>query len=263
MRKSVILWILCISAAFFVSGCVVAVEGPPPGPAVAVEGPPPGPEPVAQVDVGAPPPLAVQEPNLVVVPSGDAYVYMMPNVAGVYFYDGFWYRYYGGGWFRSGIYNGPWVGIAVAPPVVVAIDPFWPFYLPAGYFSIGWWDFHHHWRDWGHRRHWHSHPHFRHEMRRDIRNSRLKQIRSDRIRGIDRSRSFQKSGSQFKSGQTYKGSTRTLKSGQTYKGTNRTMKSGQTYKGTQQFKGSQQIKSAPKSAPKSQSGGHSGGHDKR
>jgi hypothetical protein len=209
MKKSVVLWILCVSVPFFATGCVVAVDAPPPGAVVVAPGPPPGPgeyvegpPPAAEVTVEAPPVLDVQDPELVVVPSGDAYVYMMPSVAGVYFYDGFWYRYYGGAWFRAGIYNGPWVGIAVAPPLVVAIDPFYPFYLPAGYFRIGWGDFHHHWRDWGHNHHWHHNPHFRHEMRRDVRNSRMRQIRSDRSRGIDRSKgAFQKSGikgSQYK-----------------------------------------------------------------
>lgn len=255
MKKSVALWILCIAVSFFVSGCVVAVSPEPQPVAVApVYGPPP---PEAQVEVGAPPPLEISDPTLVVVPSGDAYVYMIPNVAGVYFYEGFWYRTYGGAWFRAGMYNGPWIGIAGAPGVVIGVDPFYPFYLPAGYFTIGWWDFHHHWRDWGHRRHWHSHHHFRNEMRRDVRQHRLNQIRSDRLKGIDRSRGT------FKSGKTFKSTT--FKSTGSYKGT--TFKRTSTFKGTtfkrtgavKSFQKSN-IKAAPKSAPKSAPKAHSGHH---
>ena len=36
----------------------------------------------------APPPLEVQNPEMVVVPSGDSYVYMVPNTYGVYFHNG-------------------------------------------------------------------------------------------------------------------------------------------------------------------------------
>jgi hypothetical protein len=262
MKKSVALWILCIAVSFFVTGCVVAV-GPQPEPvaAVAVEGPPP---PEAQVEVGAPPPLGISEPELVVVPSGDDYVYMIPNVAGVYFYNGIWYRNYGGGWYTASIYNGPWVGIAAAPGVVIGIDPFYPFYLPVGYYRIGWWDFHRHWRSWGHGHHWHNQRWFKNEMRSDVRHNRMNRIKQDRLRGIDRSKgSFQKSGT-FKG--TKSGTLKNTKAG-TYKGT----KSG-TYKGTKAgtlkntkaggiqksgaFKGGAVKSSAPKSVPKSSSGGH-------
>jgi hypothetical protein len=125
---------------------------------------------------------------MVVVPSGNEYVYMVPNVAGVYFYGGGWYRYYGGGWYSATVWGGPWVGIGVAPGVVVAIDPFYPFYLPAGYFRIGWWDFHNHWGAWGSGHYWHSRPWFQHEMRADVRSHRMSQIRADRAKGIDRSK---------------------------------------------------------------------------
>jgi hypothetical protein len=231
MKKSVVLWILCISISFLVTGCVVAVEGPPPAPVVAVEGPQYG----AQVEVGAPPPLAISEPELVVVPSGDAYVYMIPNVAGVYFYDGLWYRNYGGAWFRAGMYNGPWVGIAAAPGVVIGIDPFWPFYLPVGYYRIGWGDFHNHWRDWGYRHHWHSHTWFKREMRSDIRHNRLNRIKQDRLRGIDRSKKTFKSSSAIKSS-TFKSSSAikktTFKRASTVKSVN-TVKNIKTYKNVQ------------------------------
>jgi hypothetical protein len=138
-----------------------------------------------EVTVKTPPILEMQEPELVVVPSEDAYVYMIPTIAGVYFYDGYWYRYYEGAWFRADIYNGPWIGIAVAPTVIVGIDPFYPFYLPAGYYRIGYTDFHAHWRGWGHDRHWHNHAWFKHEMKPLVKTERLNSIKADRSKGID------------------------------------------------------------------------------
>jgi len=144
-----------------------------PAPAVAVAAPAP---------VVVPPPLEVQTPEMVVVPSGSAYVYMVPNVYGVYFYNGFWFRYYNGIWFRSAVYNSGWVVVrpALVPRVVIGVYPEYAMYLPVGYYRIGWGDFHHHWRDWGHNHHWHHQPWFKREMRRDVRLDRQRHIQRDR-----------------------------------------------------------------------------------
>jgi hypothetical protein len=208
MKRIFVLPFFCLLVLSVSAGCVarVGVVAEP----VVVAGPAPvvvaAPAPAVEVAVEAPPPIAIAEPEMVVVPSGNEYVYMVPNVAGVYFYGGGWYRYYGGAWFGATVWGGPWVGIAVAPPIVVAIDPFFPFYLPVGYFHIGWGDFHSHWRSWGHDRHWHNHPQFRNEMRRDVRSARINQIRSDRNTGkinrFDRTGKVSgRSGQQFKSQQ--------------------------------------------------------------
>ena len=240
MKKLLVLSLFCLFAYSVTAGCVATVSVPPPEPVVYV----PAPAPVAVVAVAAPPPIEIQEPEMVVVPSGNEYVYMVPNVAGVYFYGGGWYRYYGGGWFRASVWGAPWVGIAIAPPVVVAIDPFYPFYLPVGYFRIGWGDFHGHWRSWGSSRHWHNNPYFRNEMRADVRSARMNQIRADRSRGIDRSKMGSTRGTAgsrtFKSSGTVKGSS-TLKGSATFKGS-RTFKGSGTVKGASTLKGAQTLK---------------------
>jgi|WetSurMetagenome_2_1015567.scaffolds.fasta_scaffold00081_53 hypothetical protein len=130
----------------------------------------------------APPPLEVRNPEMVVVPSGNSYVYMAPNVYGVYFHNGFWFRYYNGVWYRSTVYNRGWVMVrpAVVPRVVIGIYPEYALYLPAGYFRIGWGDFHNHWRDWGHRHYWHNQPWFKREMRPDVRRDRYNHIHRER-----------------------------------------------------------------------------------
>ena len=63
---------------------------------------------IPEGDSTPPQPLAIQDPELVVVPSGEEQVYMVPNMVGVYFYGGYWYRYHHGVWFRSNVYNGSW-----------------------------------------------------------------------------------------------------------------------------------------------------------
>ena len=82
---------------------------------VSVEVTPPAEEFIPEGDPTPPPELTVQNPDLVVVPSGEQQVYMVPNMAGVYFYDGHWYRHHHGVWFTAESYNEPWV--FVEPPV--------------------------------------------------------------------------------------------------------------------------------------------------
>jgi hypothetical protein len=234
MKKLVVLSLFCLLAYAVTAGCVATVSAP--APYVAVSAPAPyvaaGPAPVAEVAVEPPPAITVQEPEMVVVPSGNEYVYMTPAVAGVYFYGGGWYRYYNGGWFSATVWGGPWVGIAVAPPVVVAIDPLYALYLPVGYLRIGWGDFHSHWRGWGHSHHWHGQSWYKHEMRRDVRANRMSHIRADRAKGLHKNtlghKSFSKTGpSKFnKTGTSKFNKTGTTKFNKT--GTKTMQKSGGT-----------------------------------
>lgn len=116
------------------------------------------------ISVPPPPPLEfAAPPDVVVVPSGTAEVYLVPNTAGLYFYGGNWYRFHGSHWFRASVYNGPWVAIgeAVVPQAVVVIPPDYILGVPPGYHRIHYDDFHRHWKDWGHNRHWHNQPWFR------------------------------------------------------------------------------------------------------
>jgi hypothetical protein len=141
----------------------------------------PAPEPAAEM----PPPLEAQNPEMVVVPSGNSYVYMVPNVYGVYFHNGYWFRYYNGVWFRSTVYNSGWVVVrpALVPRVVIGVYPEYAMYLPAGYFRIGWGDFRAHWRGWGYG-HWHGQPWFKSEMRaRAERHRHIERQRHDWARG--------------------------------------------------------------------------------
>jgi hypothetical protein len=154
-----------IAAAFPVAGMAAHVDVNvslplPPAPVVTVE--------AAAPEVVPPAPLQLQTaPEMVVVPSGNAYVYMVPNVYGVYFYEGAWFRYHNGFWFRSGAWNGIWapVQIGIVPGVIIGLAPDYALRLPVGYYRIPFGHFHTHWRSWGHSHHWHGHSWFKHQMK--------------------------------------------------------------------------------------------------
>ena len=181
---------VCTPATGFVMG--VNAEAQPPAVQVEINVPPPPAvqvevqQPVAELppeeyipegDPTPPPPLAVEEPQLVVVPSGEAQVYMVPNMVGVYFYGGSWYRFHHGVWFRAGMYSDPWVVVApaIVPRFVVGISPAYALNLPPTYHRIYYRDFHSHWRTWDRERHWHKYDWYRHEQRADVRRERERQ----------------------------------------------------------------------------------------
>ncbi len=143
------------------------------------------------INIAAPAPLVFEEPpDVVVVPSGETYVYMVPNMTGVYFYDGYWYRFHRGHWFRSAVYNGSWgfIETSVVPAVVVDVPPEYPRYLPHDYHRIHYADFDRHWRGWERERHWHGYGWYKNESRADVRRERdhrieREHIQAARIRG--------------------------------------------------------------------------------
>lgn len=119
------------------------------------------------IGISAPPLEFAAPPDVVVVPSGASYVYMVPDTPGVYFYDDYWYRFYGGHWFRAAIYSGPWAYVATSlvPVLVVDVPPDYIRYLPRGYHRIHYRDFHSHWRAWQGDRHWNRYDWYRQEVR--------------------------------------------------------------------------------------------------
>jgi hypothetical protein len=148
----------------------------------AYDSPPPADE-YGGDDIVEPPPVQFAEPpDVVVVPSGTSYVYMVPDTPGFYFYHGNWYRYYEGYWFRSRAYNGPWgfVEASFVPRVVVSVPPEYILFLPFGYHRIHYGDLHRSWRSWDQGRYWNRHDWFKHELRDDIRRDRLSHIRAER-----------------------------------------------------------------------------------
>ncbi len=144
----------------------VGVPAPPPSVVVA-----PAPPPVAQYSA---------QPDLIVVPSGGQYVYMMPDTEGMYFYQGVWYRNYQGYWYSAPFRSRTWLAIQLAavPPVIIAVPPTYPLFVPAGYYRIHYADFAAHWREWDRSRNWDRQQWFRAEIR--ARQSRINSIERDR-----------------------------------------------------------------------------------
>src|ERR1039457_2468660 len=78
---------------------------------------------------GTPPPLQLSAPpDVVAVPSGQSAIYMVPNMTGVYFFGGVWYRNYGGVWFNAPDYNAVWAPVVVdmVPLVIIGVPPEYP-----------------------------------------------------------------------------------------------------------------------------------------
>ena len=74
------------------------------------------------VNLGPPPIVVAQPPEMVMVPGSD--VYFVPDVNyDVFFYNGFWWSPRGERWYRARAYNGPWrvVPRRIIPPPVFRV----------------------------------------------------------------------------------------------------------------------------------------------
>ncbi len=101
MRKVVALIVSLMLLFAFAIGCKPAETPKPETPA---ETPAPVPETTAEVPA---PETPAGPPDVVVVPSGTSYVYMVPDTIGLYFYHGYWYLFHKRHWYRSTMYSGP------------------------------------------------------------------------------------------------------------------------------------------------------------
>lgn len=93
-------------------------------------------------------------PVLVVVPG--TYVYAAPDVeADIVFYQGFWWRPYGGNWYRSHEYNGAWTAMpAQSVPVPVRnLPPNWK-QVPPGHERLPYGQVKQNWPVWEREKRW-------------------------------------------------------------------------------------------------------------
>ncbi len=87
-------------------------------------------------------------PALVMVPG--TYVYFAPDLdVDVFFYQGYWYRPYGGYWYISADYRGPWGYVAVdrMPLVLLNLSPYYRS-VPRGYGRMPYGTVMRNWRAW-------------------------------------------------------------------------------------------------------------------
>ena len=138
----------------------------------------------ARVDVhigvyAAPPAYSVPAPPpLVVIPG--TYIYLIPGInVDIFFYSGYWYRPYGGRWYRSRHYNGPW-GYIVPQRVPYGLTHLPPNYryVPQDYRRIPYNEWQRNWRRWEREKYWDTHREWR-EERREHRREERREHRED------------------------------------------------------------------------------------
>jgi hypothetical protein len=101
------------------------------------------------------PPLVVPAPPPVVLIPG-TYVYFPPDVDGdLLFYQGYWYRPFGGRWYRAYHYNGPWgfISMGRVPRVLINLPPGYR-NAPPGHQRIPHGQLKKNWRTWEREKHW-------------------------------------------------------------------------------------------------------------
>ncbi len=110
------------------------------------------------INIGPPPPVVIPAPPPVIVIPG-TYVYYVPDVqVDLLFFHGYWYRPYQGHWFRSTVYNGPWVYVEpqrVPAPLVHLPSNYR--YLPASHKPIPHEQLRKNWKTWEAQKHWDNH----------------------------------------------------------------------------------------------------------
>ncbi len=144
------------------------------------------------ISVGVPPPVVfTAPPDVVVVPSGPAYVYLVPGRPGLYFYNNFWYRFHGGRWYWAHSYDGRWryIETHLVPRYIIDVPTDYWRRLPPGYNRIRYNDLHRHWYGWEKNRHWDKYDWFKREQKR----RHAAEFRRDWDRSLpDKSREFNK-----------------------------------------------------------------------
>ena len=108
-----------------------------------------------QGDVSLPPAYAFSAPPQVAVIPG-TYVYVVPDIGvDILFYHGYWYRPYGGRWYSSQSYTGPWLYLAPdrVPRVLITLPPDYR-RVPPGYRRIPYALLRENWGRWESERYW-------------------------------------------------------------------------------------------------------------
>lgn len=147
--------------------------------------------PALQAKAGLPVPplprLVVPAPPPVVLVPG-TYVYVAPDVDDdLVFYQGFWYRPYGGGWYRATHYNGPWGFVAIerTPRVLINLPPGYRS-VPPGHQRIPYGQLKKNWRTWEHTKHWDKQSGKSHGQKHENRNHVVKENRNHVVKQENR-----------------------------------------------------------------------------
>ena len=115
------------------------------------------------IGISLPPPVVFEAPPDVVVLPDTNDVYVVPNVGvDLFFWNGWWWRPWEGGWFRSRYYNRGWIYFNRVPRFYYDVDPRWREYYrdrdwqghPWIYQRIPDRELQRNWRGWHNDRYW-------------------------------------------------------------------------------------------------------------
>ncbi len=103
-----------------------------------------------------PPPVVVAGPPPMTVMPGPYYVYYAPEVpAGLFFYQGAWWRPHEGHWFRAYSYKGPWryIDNDHTPTPILRLPADYR-QVPPGHYKVTHGQMKKHWKEWEKSRRW-------------------------------------------------------------------------------------------------------------
>jgi hypothetical protein len=115
------------------------------------------------VNIGLPPPIVFADPPAVIVLPDAPNVYVVPGVeVDLFFWNGWWWRPWQGGWYRSRYYNRGWGYYSNVPSFYYDVDPGWRGYYsnrnwyghPWHYEQIDHQRLQRNWQTWHNNRHW-------------------------------------------------------------------------------------------------------------
>ncbi len=148
-----------------------------------------------RIGISLPPPIVFGAPPAVIVLPETDDVYVVPEVEEeIFFWNGWWWRPWEGGWYRSHYYDRGWVYFNHVPRFYFDVDPGWRVFYrdrvwyghPWGYQPIPHGDLQRNWRSWHTNRYWERHgawgvEHYQPRsvrQRQDLRHQRQEQYRS-------------------------------------------------------------------------------------
>lgn len=140
------------------------------------------------IHIGPPAYVFHAPPPVVVIPR--TYVYTVPDVSiDILFHGGYWWRPYGGGWYRSHSYNGPWKHMAPAyvPRAIIEVPYGHYRHVPPGHQKVPYGQLKKNWKKWEREKHW-SHDKHWHDDRHWDKKGNGHRDRDDRDYRDDRGR---------------------------------------------------------------------------
>ena len=114
------------------------------------------------VNIPLPPPIAFGAPPAVIVLPDTDDVYAVPDREDMFFWDGWWWRHWEGGWYRSQYYDRGWGYYDRVPTFYFDVDPYWRRYYRDHDWHGHRWDYdripydrlQQNWHSWHNDRHW-------------------------------------------------------------------------------------------------------------